>query len=446
MKNIKHLLVIITMFFTFSGCGGSGGGEKAADSGTNTQTSTGDTTQGSTSSGFNEILRGEWMYIYNGEIIYIDENFDSVITQIDEKLISIEKDSKTYHLIRKGINTTTVNGSLYEESTALAPSRIFQSGTRIGNIDVILQHITDKKNKKEKNLDAMGSFDFTDVKSGNYTLTATTDTNLSVKTKVDVYGEKVSLGSFKLVSDDGYNFKTEFVVDNSDNGYFYGTMKTYTGKLIVKNIGTKKGTGLNYTFKTDDGFVADFSNDIVLGTVEAGASIEIPFRITFNILNVATHTVPVYVTIRDANANEWNDTVFFHVFQTPLDVNIATKESNIKGYIIVPGHDLIKIDTSNASIKIPYREGKKYFLVLSNPNIDNETPYSIGVDAPTLNFDTFQNTSAHEPNNKESDAKTLKVGDNTISYLHEGDIDYFLIDMSSNADAGSFSPPQIPFR
>ncbi len=449
----RYIFIIAAMFFVFTGCD-SGDGDPTEES--IVKVTANEEEEITTSPTVTEedpvavvqssdVLRGEWMYVHSGEIVYIDENFDADITQIDDRLISVEKDSKTYHMIRRGIDTTSVSGSLYEESSITA-SPSLRAQNRIGNINVILQHITDENNKKEEDLDATGDFDFSNVKSGTYTLKATTDTNLSVETEVDVYGEEVSLGSFKLVGDDGYNFKTEFIIDNSDNGYFYGTMKTYTGKLVVNNIGSKKGTGLNYTFKTDDGFVADFSNEIVLGTVEAGSSIEIPFSITFNILNVTTHTVPVDVIIRDANANEWSDTVFFHVFQTPLDINIATKESNIKGYIIIPGHDLVQIDTSNASVKIPYREGKQYYIVLSNPNIDNETPYSIGVDVPSLNFDTFQDTSAHEPNGKESDAKTLMLGDSIISYLHEGDIDYFIVDMSSDADVGSFSPPQIPFR
>ncbi len=129
-----------------------------------------------------------------------------------------------------------------------------------------------------------------------------------------------------------------------------------------------------------------------------------------------------------------------------MQVNITTKEANVKGYIIAPGHELTAINTSNASLLIPYREGKTYFLVLSNPNINSETPYSIGVDTTTLSFDNFQNTGAHEPNNQEAEAFKIKPNENIVSYLHEGDIDYYIIDMSSDTDVGLFSPPQMPFK
>ena len=57
--------------------------------------------------------------------------------------------------------------------------------------------------------------------------------------------------------------------------------------------------------------------DIVLGTVDVNKSIEIPFSVTFNILDKSTVSIPVDVTIKDANNNEWIDTIFLHVYQTP---------------------------------------------------------------------------------------------------------------------------------
>lgn len=441
---MKNILITLLIILTFSACGGGGGTDEEASTDTSSDVIA--------KTMADETLRGEWMYVHDGSSVYIDENFEYPVTKVDNTLINVSKNGTTYHLMRSGIDTTVVSGDLYANANASAalspalqrgPSR---STSNIGNINVILSHITDRNNKKEQDLQSTGEFIFNDVKSGEYTLEATTDDNLTVTTNVDIYGEEISLGGFTLVSDDGYNFKTEFVIDNSDSGYFYGSMKTYTGKLKIKNIGTVKGAGLNYTFSTDSAYVTEYSNEIVLGTVDVDNTIDIPFTISFGILDKATVTIPLYITIKDVNNNEWVDTVFFHVYQTPMNVNIVTKEANVKGYIIAPGHELTPIDTSNANILIPYRAGKTYFLVLSNPNINSETPYSIGIDTGTLSFDTFQDTSAHEPNNQESQAVTIRPNENLVSYLHEGDIDYYIIDMSSNTDVGLFSPPQMPFR
>lgn len=434
---MKKILWILLISVLFTGC--------------NLTSSKGDDSSNKTPSGptMDESLRGNWIYIDDATSVYVDENFPYPITKIDSNLISIIKDGSTYHLMRSGINNTTVTGDVYENRNARSSIRaaFARKGlSGIGRIKILLQHARDKKVHQTQELVDTGKFEFDNVKSGDYKLVATTDNNLVVQANVDVEGEEINLGSFKLVTNDGYNFKADLIVDNSDGGYFYGNQKQYTGKLRIKNIGSKKGTGLNFFFAANSGYVAEFDNDIVLGTVNVGEYKEVPFRITFNVLDKVKATIPLEISISDVNNNQWFDTVFFHVYQTPMDINIKTKTSNIKGYIIAPGHKLAKIDTSNSVITLPYREGKKYFIVLSNPNINSETPYSIGIDTDTLPFDDFRLTSAHEPNNKESQAAVIKYGESIVSYLHEGDIDYFEVDMSSSADVGLFSPPQIPFK
>lgn len=440
---MKNLLIIGTIIFVLTGCGGGGGGS----SGTTPDTTNNTTTPETTTPTLAEYLRGEWIYVTDGTTVYIDDNFQYPITKVSDTLISIQKNNQTYHLMRNGIDSTNVSGDLYSDgSESVSRDLRSQLNRNIGSINVVLQHVTDQKNKKEIALNEATAFEFQNVKTGDYVLKATTDNNLSVSANVDIEGEEITLGSFKLVNNDGYNFKTEFVIDNSDSGFFYGNLKTYSGKLKIKNIGNKKGTGLNYSFATDSGYVSSFSNQIVLGTVDINKTIEIPFNISFHVLDKTKEVVPLKITIKDVNNYQWEDTVFFHVYQTPMNVKIKTKQSNVKGYIVAPGNKLTKIDTSDVTIKMPYREGKKYYLVLSNPTVNNETPYSVGIDTGTLSFETFQETAAHEPNNKESEATKLRVGDNIVSYLHEGDIDYFEIDMSSSTDVGLFSPPTMPFK
>ncbi|MEA2072772.1 MAG: hypothetical protein U9O86_04245 [Campylobacterota bacterium] len=447
---MKNILITLLVLIAFNGCGG-GGEEEIADENTTSNTFPNSDEEVDTPPTLgDETLRGEWMYIHDGSIVYIDENFEDPITKVDDTLIKINKNGTSYHLMRSGVDTTVVTGNIYNNSSASQSSSlqksISRSAGRIGNVNMVLKHITDKNNVKKQKLESTGEFVFDDVKSGDYVLSASTEENLSVTADVDIYGEEISLGGFTLVNDDGYNFKTEFIIDNSDSGYFYGSQKTYTGKLKIKNIGAKKGSGLNYTFSTSSPYVLEYTNEIVLGTVDINKTIDIPFTISFNILDKTTVSIPLDIIIKDVNNNEWVDTVFFHVYQTPMNVNIVTKEANVKGYIIAPGHELTAIDTSNVNILIPYRAGKEYYLVLSNPNIDNETPYSVGIDTETLSFENFQNTGAHEPNNQESQAKVIKVTESIVSYLHEGDIDYYKIDMSSDTDVGLFSPPQVPFR
>ena len=448
MKKLIFLYVSI-LLLTLSGCGG--GGEDDADSITNPGTETGNTgnTGGEEESSFDESLRGQWIYVHNGNKIYIDENFKYPITKTDDNLLTVQQSGTNYHLIRYGNDTTTVSGTIYDENGAQSSARraLQRSMNNIGSIDIILKHYKDEKRNKEKSIPSTGDFQFENVQTGKYTLEASTeDENVTVTAEVDIQGEEVTLGSFKLVSDDGYNFKTTYSIRNSKDGYIFGDQTTYTGFLLIKNIGEKKGVGLNYDFSTDSPYISSMSNDIVMGTVDVNKSIKVPFEITFNILDKPSVSVPIEVAIHDANGNKWNDTLFIHVYQTPMYLHIATQKANIKGYIIDEAHQLKQVNTGDATITLPYLAGKSYYLVLSNPTINNETAYSIGLDIDAEDFEGFQNTSVLEPNNKESEATSINMRESIISYLHEGDIDYFKLNMNGDADAGIHSPPQIPFR
>ena len=440
---MKKLIVLslATALILLSGCGEEANSNDIFEEGANGNSI--ESSVADESSDFDESLRGEWIYVHNGEKVYIDENFDEKILKVDNTLLTIAREGVDYHLIRYGINTTVVTGNLYKSSSSL---RMNRDASSVGNVNIVLKHYVDKKKDKKQTVSSTGEFTFRDVQTGSYTFEATTEDNMTVSADVDIYGEELSLGSFKLVSDNGYNFKTEYMINNSKGGYLFGDQTTYDGKLLIKNIGNKKGTGLNYTFSSDSPYISQMSADIVLGTVDVNKSIEIPFNVTFNILDKTTVSIPIDVTIKDANGNEWNDTLFVHVYQTPMYLNIATQKANIKGYIIDEAHQLQQIDTGDATIVLPYKAGQSYYLVLSNPNIDNETLYSIGLDSEALDFENFQDTSAYEPNNQESEATTLKMKESLISYLHEGDIDYYKLDMSSSEDIGLYSPPQMPFK
>jgi hypothetical protein len=440
MKKIIPITLLLSSLFL--GCGGGSSSNKEESSSTETTT---------INKSFDNSLRGEWIYIYDNKKVYIDDTFEHTIRKIDDNLIQVTKDDLTYYLMRFGTNTTTVKGNLYDDSSlnSSISKAISRVSSRIGSMNVILKHYKDSDNNKEQKLENDTSFEFDNVQSGEYTLIASTeDVNnpLSVSSKVYIEGEEISLGGFKLVSDDGYNFKTEFSIENSQNGYLFGNQTVYSGKMIIKNIGNKEGTGLNYSFTSDSPYIASMHNEIILGTVEVNSSIKIPFDITFNILDKTKVDIPINVTITDALNHKWYDTVFLHVYQTPMHLNIATKEANVKGYIIDDGHNVKQIDTGTSTIILPYKAGESYYLVLSSPNKNDETPYSIALDTDTMDFSTFQNTGIYEPNDKESEATTLKVGESLISYLHKGDIDYFKLDMTTSLDNGLFSPPQMPFK
>ena len=67
--------------------------------------------------------------------------------------------------------------------------------------------------------------------------------------------------------------------------------------------------------------------------------------------------------------------------------------------------------------------------------VDTEGVYSIGVGSwDESKWDTdqksFDDADSYEPNDSESQAKTVKMNSQTTSYLRKNDIDFWIIDMS----------------
>ncbi|MEA2018878.1 MAG: hypothetical protein U9N59_10560, partial [Campylobacterota bacterium] len=155
---------------------------------------------------------------------------------------------------------------------------------------------------------------------------------------------------------------------------------------------------------------------------------DIPLNFKFNPIYFNQKTINIDVKIQDVNNNIWKDSFSFEIYKGSIDINIATKSSSIKGYIIMPNTNSIKnIDIENGTISLPLLKDKKYHLVLSNPSLENETAYSIGVNKATEDLTSFSATASHEPNDKESQSNDIAIDQSIISYLHFGDLDYWTI-------------------
>jgi len=439
---------------------------------------------------------GNWVYIESGESEKIDKNFEFPIKRLGQNFVEITKDEQKYMLLRDGSNSGVVRGKLYTDIEYV--QKIYkETGEKIKKIKPIFHKeskivykvtINDGFFKQTRVVSANGEFSFSGVVIGRSKITIgkidvgdieevldgeedvlvedsngiedeTQDIDSSQDEESDPHKEQevfndivpikeedTDLGNFSIPDkNDKYNFKTSKVIDtqDKDDRYMYEG-RTFKGKLYFKNTGKEMASGLNYEINTDDPYVEDLTYDIVMGSVEAGASIEIPFEITFGRLDKIAHRVKLNLIIRDAHKKEWLDNVYLDVYQTPITVNLKTKTSNLKGYFITPEHEIINIDTTDIKVKIPSRpDSYYYFLVTSPKEIGAETAYSMGIDINATEFADFHDTSAFEPNNIEEKATTLSVGDSIKSFIHKGDIDFYTIDFQENL---SFEPPRLPFN
>ena len=365
---------------------------------------------------------GKWLYLSNGntKIILSSTNLDG-FKAIDDNLIQIKEDGKVYSLMRDSIANIKVKGLIDNDTVE---SRGISD---IGDIDVILQNVLDNTIKAEVKTDKDGLFEDNTLPSGTYKLTAK-DTTKELDTIVEIVNEEEDLGVFKLTGEDLNNYKAELILDSE---FIYADKQEYTGKIRVHNISTVDGLALNYEINASDEYLKSFNANTVVatGSVDAKTYKDIPLTISVNPFFENERTIDVNVKIKDFKNTTWIDTFKFTVYKGTFDINVDTSKSNVKGYIILPNtHTIKSINMSSGTITLPLLDEKTYSLVLSNPNIDEETAYSIGINNPTQTFETFQDTSAHEPNDKETEAKTISLNQSIISYLHKTDIDFWKID------------------
>ncbi|SFV69180.1 Adhesin of unknown specificity SdrC [hydrothermal vent metagenome] len=437
---------------------------------------------------------GNWKYIDDGTAQKIDKNFTYPIKRLGTNFIEVDKNGTKQMLLRDGTNKGVVRGRIYTDIKKVRKLDINSNLNRTGYIPILKKSKSAKKykvtiddgfHKQTKKVSANGEFVFSGVNTnieakvsiidieevignddsnseeGNITNEnnnsvdgSQTDNNETVDTNgsifngtIPIHDKDTDIGNFyDSKGKDNYNFKTIQIIEEKqdvDDRYMYES-RTYKGKLVFKNTGTDVAYGLNYSITTTDKYVEEVTPNTVMGSVEANQSVEIPFEITYRMLDKIKHRVKLDFVIRDANGKEWLDNAYLDVYQTPVWVNLKTKSSKLKGYFISPEHEVIDIDTSDIKVKIPSRPDSFYYFVVSSPlSIDTETAYALGVDRDAPEFGTFNTTNAYEPNNNEEQATKLKVGDEIKSFIHKSDIDFYTIDFQKNL---SFTPPQIPFN
>ncbi len=138
--------------------------------------------------------------------------------------------------------------------------------------------------------------------------------------------------------------------------------------------------------------------------------------------------VKINILLKDVNGKEWNDFIILRVYKKSIKLTFSPW--SVDFLIVSPDRNIIK---ANSYIDLPYRPDVSYKILASTLSVDQEAVYSIGVEKWDENtseqMEIFTDTSIFEPNNSESSATTIKMGQQIISYLHKGDLDYYIVDM-----------------
>lgn len=387
-------------------------------------------------------FRGKWFRLDNGSDFYLGTNgitrgsYNSQftlesITKIDDNMLEIATEDETFRLIRNSITDATLKLNV-KRANSFTKS---PSGSGVGGIDVVLENTQDSGETYEETSGSDGNTEFGGIVSGEYTIlvegTSVTQT----------IADHLNAGNFYF-SKNGYIYKALL---NSTNDVYYAEDRDnseegnrYTVRLRVYNLGNQDASATTISLKTDDTSVKVEAKDEILGTIEPESyvsysfSIEtIPFSKITNLKNAVYHDVEFTVSLKDINGETWEDVVTLRIFRKAVPIYLYSTMSN--PFILLSPHR--EIISMSSVVWVPYRPDAKYKLIAQSLTLNTEGVYSIGVgswdnDKWISDKENFTDVSNYEPNNQESQAKTVYMNSQTTSYLHKSDLDFWIIDMS----------------
>ncbi len=387
-------------------------------------------------------FRGKWLRLDNSTDFYLGTNgitrgsynsqfIPDSITKIDDNMLEITGNGETFRLIRNSITDATLKLNVKRAGNFLKSP----SGSGVGGVDVIIENTQDPGETYEKQSGSDGSTQFDDIVSGEYTISVG---NTSVTQTIS---DHLNAGNFYF-SPNGYIYKALL---NSTNEVYYAEDRDnsdvgnrYTVHLRVHNLGNQDASATTISLKTDDTSVKVDAKDEILGTIEPenyvsyDFSIEtIPFSKITDLKNAVYHDVEFLVSLKDINNEVWEDVITLRIFRKAVPIYLYSTMSN--PFILLSPHR--EIVSMSSVVWVPYRPDAKYKLIAQSLSLNTEGVYSIGVgswDNGKWNSDreTFTDVSNYEPNNQESQAKTVYMNSQTTSYLHKNDLDFWIIDMS----------------
>jgi len=445
MKKIPFfLLSIFLVLILISACGGGGGNDSESP---------------------NERFIGDWLYVDTGKALTIDSKTDtSQMKEIDPDLLRVDAENDEHKYLLKAVDiegifttekTATVVGNVVDvqiDSAPVVPDQVtlgdidvddVLENEGLSGIEIVLQDINMLFDPFSTETGANGQFNFSGIDQGKYNLKGVSQDGEEVlfeyEVQVDDSFHDTGISTTVEKNDlNQYNFKSFASMKDS---YVFGNYWTYDGIFEIQNIGTENAIGLNYQFDCSNEFIEDCSFSNVLGTINAGRSVQIPFEISFKFLDQTKREIRIPVQITDAFGNQWTDYGVLDVYQVPMAMNhVATRASH--PVLISPENRIIRPYFYGAEkvTLVPYYPGQEYRFLFANRGSSQETPYSFGIESEANSLTGFSETQRYEPNESYESALVLGQGGAVTSYSHRGDLDYYRIDMpEENAPTQPYS-------
>ena len=385
-------------------------------------------------------FRGKWRRLDYAKDYYlgtngITENYGSQvtpdkITKIDDNMLEITTENETFRLVRNSITDAFLKLRVKSAGTL---TRLSSGG--VGGIDVIIENTQDSGETYEKQSGSDGNTEFDGIVSGEYDISVGT-------TKVtQTVSDHLNAGNFYFAAS-GYVYKalmddpSEIFYSEDRNDPEKGN--SYSVTLRVYNLGNADASATTISLAASDETVRITAKEEILGTIEPEKSVSyrfeietVPFSQTQDFKNEIYHDVPLLVSMKDISGETWEDVITIRIYRKSVPLYLHATMSN--PFILLSPHREI-VSMSNV-VWVPYRPDAKYKLIAQSLSLNTEGVYSIGVgqwddERWQSDRENFTDVSNFEPNDMESQAKTINMNSQTTSYLHKNDLDFWIIDMS----------------
>ncbi|MCQ2591287.1 MAG: InlB B-repeat-containing protein [Treponema sp.] len=266
------------------------------------------------------------------------------------------------------------------------------------------------------------------------------------------------MGTVALVGEDDYNLKITGAIsdDQKDDGYLYGNnAKSYDMELTITNISDNQCSSSVCTIKSDDVNLNIESMDgtnlsaFTISSLNGGATKSIKLRLNYGELLEPYIDTGIKVTVSNRSGEEWGDYIPLRFFKglIPITVAALSPEKNddaaLNGFIIYPDGNnqffAVKDRASKILFVPSFGKDEKYMMVFSGATVTSrlsdstEMYYSVSPASSSMheiNLNTDQNTLMGYMKfggNNDSEDKSYDVNEAFISYLSEGEIDYYTI-------------------
>lgn len=385
-------------------------------------------------------FRGKWRRLDYAKDYYlgtngITENYGSQvtpdkITKIDDNMLEITAENETFRLVRNSITDAFLK---LRVKSAGSLTRLSSGG--VGGIDVIIENTHDSGETYEKQSGSDGNTEFDGIVSGEYGISVG---NTKVTQTVSDY---LNAGNFYFAAS-GYIYKA---LMDEQSEIFYSEDRndpekgnSYSVTLRVYNLGNADASATTISLASSDETVRITAKEEILGTIEPEKSVSyrfeietIPFSQTQDFKNEIYHDVPLLVSMKDISGETWEDAITVRIYRKSVPLYLHATMSN--PFILLSPHR--EIVSMSSVVWVPYRPDAKYKLIAQSLSLNTEGVYSIGVgqwddERWQSDRENFTDVSNFEPNDMESQAKTINMNSQTTSYLHKNDLDFWIIDMS----------------